>query len=86
VSERVSVGLPEIVEAFGVFNRFLIEALVAEKLLTVEKAQRIFETASDSLRRSGSKGAAAVVEEMHKQMNWNELSNSPATRRRRGSS
>lgn len=82
MSERVSVGLPEVVEAFGVFNKFLIGTLVAEKLLTVEKAQGIFEAASESLLRSGAKGAAAVVEQMHQQMDWNALPRSPASRRR----
>ncbi len=81
--ERVSVGLPEVVDAFGVLYKSLIASLVTEKLLTVEKAQGIFDLASEILLRSDAKGAAAVAELMQTQMNWDELRNlAPASRRR----
>jgi hypothetical protein len=71
------------VDAFGVLYKSLIASLVTEKLLTVEKAQGIFDLASEILLRSDAKGAAAVAELMQSQMNWDELSNlTPVGRRR----
>ncbi len=83
--ERVSVGLPEVVDAFGVLYKSLIATLVTEKLLTVEKAQGIFDVASEILLRSDAKGAAAVAELMQSQMNWDELNSVTSVNRRRGS-
>jgi hypothetical protein len=82
--ERVSVGLPEVVDAFGVLYKSLIATLVTEKLLTVDKAQGIFDLASDALLRSDAKGAAAVAELMQNQMNWDELSDLKPVGRRGG--
>lgn len=83
--ERVSVGLPEVVDAFGVLYKSLIATLVTEKLLTVEKAQRIFDIASEMLQRSDAKGAAAVADLMQSQMKWDDLTSLSTVRRRRGS-
>lgn len=84
--ERVSVDLPEVVQAFGAFQKTLIETLVACDAISVAGARRAFQKTRDNLLNADAKGAAAVLDLMHEQIRWDEFNFSPVTPRRRASS
>lgn len=84
--ERVSVGLPDVVEAFGAFQKTLIEALVTSDAISVADARRVFKKTKDNLLTADSKGAAAVLELMQEQINWDQFGFSQTVVRHRASS
>lgn len=73
-AERVSVGLPEVVQAFGALQKTLLETLIASDAISAGAAKRVFHNTYDQLLDADAKGAAAVLELMHKQMNWEDFS------------
>jgi hypothetical protein len=74
-------SIEDAAEAMMAVLETLINELVREGVLSVEKGQFIFDRAEDRARKSGATKTAEVIRGMAASMNWERLAQLAAKRR-----